>query len=255
MFKDAVARLRERVKTSNVIKSGDSDPDLKSLASKVTTLLDAGSISADTDKITEWAIAQGVTEESAKEFANDVVDAYFDDTEDETISKSELGSDSEEEEDEEKKKEKKKKEESEKNKEKEIEKARIAYLSNIQNALEVLKSNQETLAAAIEHLLDRSEENTKFKDDFQKLKSELGELTKRPANEKTPVTTNVQKSNLDSKIPGQVAAQDRDKFSKIIIKGIEQGQCYIEDISFLEARGQLTDRASKFIQEYKEVQK
>ncbi|UPY81124.1 hypothetical protein FH581_023000 (plasmid) [Leptospira weilii] len=251
MLKDAIARLKRRVNVSNVLKSGDNEPDLKALASKATTLLDAGSIAADTDKIKEWAIAQGVDEESATNFASDVVDAYFDDTSDE-IQKSENGSDEDEEE--EKKKEQFKKKDKEDERE-EIEKAQISFIFNVQNALEVLKSNQETLAAAIEHLLDRSEENTKFKDEFQKLKSELGELSKRPANEKTPVTSNVQKSNLDSKIQGQVAPQDRDKFSKIIIKGIEQGLCFIEDISFLEARGQLTDRASKFISDYKEVQK
>ncbi|TGM04853.1 hypothetical protein EHQ76_07365 [Leptospira barantonii] len=255
MFKDAVARLRDRVKTSNVMKSGETDPDLQSLASKVTTLLDAGSISADTEKITEWAIAQGVSEENAKTFATDVVDAYFEDTADDMVNKSELGSDSEanEEETGEKLKDKKKREKEEKDKE--IEKSQRTFLSNIQNTLEVLKSNQETLAAAIEHLLDRSEENSKLNTEFQKLKSELASLSNRPANEKTPVTTNVQKSGESGNLQGFVTQENRDQIEKLIIKGIETGECFLEDMSFYQSTWRLTDRAAKAVNKFKEVQK
>ncbi|ULH29225.1 hypothetical protein [Leptospira weilii] len=250
MLKDAIARLKRRVNVSNVLKSGDNEPDLKALASKATTLLDAGSIAADTDKIKEWAIAQGVDEESATNFASDVVDAYFDDTSDE-IQKSENGSDEDEEE--EKKKEQFKKKDKEDERE-EIEKAQISFIFNVQNALEVLKSNQETLAAAIEHLLDRSEENLKFKDDFLKLKSDFTGLSNRPANEKTPVMT-VQKSNSNTLPQNYVSVEERDKVGQLIIKGMECGQCFLEDVSYFQSTWKLSDRASKFVNEFREVQK
>ncbi|QOI53166.1 hypothetical protein [Leptospira interrogans] len=226
MLKDAIARLKKRVTISNVLKSGDTEPDLQSLASKVTTLLDAGSITADTDKIKEWAIAQGVSEESATNFASDVVDAYFDDTADE-IQKSENGS-----------------EENEK-----------ANLLNIQNTLEILKSNQETLAVAIEHLLDYSEETLKFKEEFQKLKSELGNLSKNSFSEKTPVLSNVAKSSLNSSIEGQISMQNREEIGRLLIKGIELGQCQLEDVSYFQSTWKLSERASKFVNEYKEIRK
>ncbi|KAA1292989.1 hypothetical protein C4X99_03795 [Leptospira interrogans serovar Geyaweera] len=228
MLKDAIARLKRRVTISNVLKSGDTEPDLQSLASKVTTLLDAGSITADTDKIKEWAIAQGVSEESATNFASDVVDAYFDDTADE-IQKSENGS-----------------EENEKEK---------ANLLNIQNTLEILKSNQETLAVAIEHLLDYSEETLKFKEEFQKLKSELGNLSKNSFSEKTPVLSNVAKSSLNSSIEGQISMQNREEIGRLLIKGIELGQCQLEDVSYFQSTWKLSERASKFVNEYKEIRK
>ncbi|MCL8311325.1 hypothetical protein M9Y90_11690 [Leptospira interrogans] len=228
MLKDAIARLKKRVTISNVLKSGDTEPDLQSLASKVTTLLDAGSITADTDKIKEWAIAQGVSEESATNFASDVVDAYFDDTADE-IQKSENGS-----------------EENEKEK---------ANLLNIQNTLEILKSNQETLAVAIEHLLDYSEETLKFKEEFQKLKSELGNLSKNSFSEKTPVLSNVAKSSLNSSIEGQISMQNREEIGRLLIKGIELGQCQLEDVSYFQSTWKLSERASKFVNEYKEIRK
>ncbi|EKR56546.1 hypothetical protein [Leptospira interrogans] len=232
MLKDAIARLKKRVTISNVLKSGDTEPDLQSLASKVTTLLDAGSITADTDKIKEWAIAQGVSEESATNFASDVVDAYFDDTADE-IQKSENGS-----------------EENEKKKEEEK-----ANLLNIQNTLEILKSNQETLAVAIEHLLDYSEETLKFKEEFQKLKSELGNLSKNSFSEKTPVLSNVAKSSLNSSIEGQISMQNREEIGRLLIKGIELGQCQLEDVSYFQSTWKLSERASKFVNEYKEIRK
>ncbi|MDI7224608.1 hypothetical protein [Leptospira santarosai] len=236
MLKNAIARLKERVTISNVLKSGDTNPDMKSLATKVTDLLDAGSITADVEKIKEWAIAQGVGEESAQTFASDVVDAYFDDTTDE-IQKSENGSEVDRD---------------ETKKEEEIEKANLL---NIQNTLEILKSNQETLASAIEHLLDHSEETLKFKEEFQKLKSELGNIAKNPASLKSPVLTKVNKSNINEFIQGQISQKDREEIGKLIIKGMELGQCQLEDVSYFQATWKLSDRASKFINEYKEAGK
>ncbi|WP_078125836.1 hypothetical protein [Leptospira alexanderi] len=245
MLKNAIRRLKRRVNVSNVLKSGDNEPDLKVLALKATTLLDAGSITADTEKIKEWAVAQGVDEESAANFASDVVDAYFDE-----IQKSENGSDEDEEEEKEQFKKKKKDKE---DKQDEIEKAQFSFF-DIQNALEVLKSNQETLAEAIEHLLDRSEENLKFKDDFLKLKSDFTGLSNCPANEKTPVIT-VQKSNSNILPQNYVSVEGRDKVGQLIIKGMECGQCSLEDVSYFQSTWKLSDRAFKFVNEFREVQK
>lgn len=253
MLKDAISRLKERL-TTNVTKSSINGSDLQTLASTVTTLLDSGKVEPQTDKIKEWAVSKGLEEAEAISFAEEVIDAYFEDTMDETVSKSELGdslNDEEEEEEEEKKKKeekdkKKKKEEEEK---KEIEKSKL--ISEIQNTLEILKSGQETLAAAIEHLLDNAQDNQKLKSELLTLKSEIGSIASRPANTKTPVTTQIQKSNLN----GQVDARERDDVANKIIKGIELGKCQLEDVSFFQSTWKLSERAQKFLNEYKEVLK
>ncbi|AGS80484.1 hypothetical protein [Leptospira alstonii] len=253
MLKDAISRLKERL-TTNVTKSSINESDLQTLASTVTTLLDSGKVEPKTDKIKEWAVSKGLEEAEAISFAEEVIDAYFDDTTDETVSKSELGDSlngEEEEESEEKKKKeekdkKKKKEEEEK---KEIEKSK--FISEIQNTLEILKSGQETLAAAIEHLLDNARDNQKLKSELLTLKSEIGSVSCRPANTKTPVTTQIQKSNLN----GQVDARERDNVANKIIKGIELGKCQLEDVSYFQSTWKLSERAQKFFNEYKEVLK
>lgn len=273
MIQEAINRLKERVKSKHVKKSdgptGEEAPDLQTLASQVTTLLDSGSVVPETDKVKEWAIAQGISEGEAASFADDVIDAYFDDNDGNEIAKSELGesekkskegkteeeSESEKDDKKEEKDKKKKKSEEESEKEKEVEKARLEFISEIQNTLEVLKSGQETLAAAIEHLLDTAEDNSQLSKEVQTLKSEIGALANRPATEKTPVTSKIQKTNDPTMGGGQVTGKDRDHIGNLIIKGIEAGRCQLEDIAFFESTWKLSDRAQAFINEYKEVQK
>ncbi|PJZ51525.1 hypothetical protein [Leptospira adleri] len=263
MIQDAINRLKERVKSKPVKKSdgptGEDAPDLQTLASQVTTLLDSGSVVPETDKVKEWAIAQGISEGEAASFADDVIDAYFDDNDGNEIAKSELTESEkkskEGEAEKEEKDKKKKKSEEESEKEKEVEKARLEFISEIQNTLEVLKSGQETLAAAIEHLLDTAEDNSQLSKEVQTLKSEIGALANRPANEKTPVTSKIQKTNDPIKGGGLVTGKDRDHIGNLIIKGIEAGHCQLEDIAYFESTWKLSDRAQAFINEYKEVQK
>ncbi|WP_078129761.1 hypothetical protein [Leptospira alexanderi] len=272
MIQDAINRLKERVKSKHVKKSDDptseDTPDLQALASQVTTLLDSGSVVPETDKVKEWAIAQGISEGEAASFADDVIDAYFDDNE---IAKSELGesgkkkenkegeeeesSESEKDDKKEEKDNKKKKSGEESEKEKEVEKARLEFITEIQNTLEILKAGQETLAAAIEHLMDTAEDNSQLSKEVQTLKSEIGALANRPANEKTPVTSKIQKSNDPTKGGGPITGKDRDQIGNLIIKGIEAGRCQLEDIAFFESTWKLSDRAQAFINDYKEVQK
>ncbi|MCG6170234.1 hypothetical protein [Leptospira sanjuanensis] len=254
MLTDAIARLTERIKNNHIQKSSGASvdsPDLQNLASKVTTLLDQGAVKPESENVKDWAMAQGVGEEDAKTFANDVIDAYFEDTSNTDVSKSEFGSAENEEEKEEE--EKKKKEKAKKEEEKEIEKSKT--ISEIQSTLEILKAGQETLAAAIEHLLDRAEDTAKIKKDFQTLKSELGQLALKPGTEKTPVTTQVQKSNPVQSGTSQVAPQDRDKVGDLIIKGMEQGKCQLEDMAYFQSTYSLSERASKFVNEQREVLK
>ncbi|RHX83238.1 hypothetical protein [Leptospira stimsonii] len=273
MIQDAINRLKERLKSKHVTKSngltGEEAPDIQTLASQVTTLLDSGTVVPETDKVKEWAIAQGISEGEAASFADDVIDAYFDDNDGNEIAKSELvdsekkskegeaeeGGESEKDDEKEVNDKKKKKREEESEKEKEVEKARLEFISEIQNALEVLKSGQETLATAIEHLLDTAEDNSQLSKEVQTLKSEIGALANRPATEKTPVTSKVQNTNDPTKGGGQITGKDRDHIGNLIIKGIEAGRCQLEDIAFFESTWKLSDRAQAFINEYKEVQK
>ncbi|WP_061235093.1 hypothetical protein [Leptospira weilii] len=275
MIQDAINRLKERVKSKHVKKSDDPTsedaPDLQALASQVTTLLDSGSVIPETDKVKEWAIAQGISEGEAESFADDVIDAYFDDNDGNEIAKSELGEsekkskenkDDEEEgtgsekyDKKEEKNKKKRKDEEESEKEKEIEKARLEFISEIQSTLEILKAGQETLAAAIEHIMDTAEDNSQLSKEVQTLKSEIGALTNRPATEKAPVTSKIQKSNDPTKGGGPITGKDRDQTGNLIIKGIEAGRCQMEDIAYFESTWKLSDRAQAFINDYKEVQK
>lgn len=266
MISDAIDRLRSRLTTKPIKKSETpGTPDLQTLASKVTTLLDSGSVLPETDSVKEWAVAHGVPDSDAGSFAEDVINAYFDeaDDEDEEINKSELGSDDDDEETDEKEekdkkkkdKEKKKKEETEEEeKEKEIEKAKLAIFQEFKSTLEILKSGQETLAAAIEHLLDRSEETEELSSTVQRLKSEIGSISEKPNSEKNPVTK-VNQNGKSSLGPGVIAGTDRERVSNQIIKGIELGKCQLEDVAYFESTWKLSDRAQAFLNEYKEVLK
>ncbi|TGM99738.1 hypothetical protein [Leptospira yasudae] len=266
MISEAIERLRSRIASKPLKKSGEpGTPDLQSLASKVTTLLDSGSVLPETDKVKEWAVSQGVSDSEAGSFAEDVINAYFDDSGDEEeVNKSELGSeknDDEEEEGEDKEsKEKKKKEkekskkEEEEEKEKEIEKAKLEFFQEFKTTLEILKSGQETLAAAIEHLLDRAEETEELVTSVHKLKSEIGNLAVNPRSEKNPVTKSSPNGN-SGVISGIVSGADREKVSNQIIKGIELGKCQLEDVAYFESTWKLSDRAQAFLNEYKEVLK
>ncbi|MCG6195657.1 hypothetical protein LFX25_20655 [Leptospira sp. FAT2] len=267
MISEAIERLRSRIASKPLKKSGEpGSPDLQSLASKVTTLLDSGSVLPETDKVKEWAVSQGVSDSEAGSFAEDVINAYFDDSddEDEEVNKSELGSEKDNDEEEEegedkeskekKKKEKEKKKKEEEEKEKEIEKAKLEFFKEFKNTLEILKSGQETLAAAIEHLLDRAEETEELSNSVQKLKSEIGTLAVNPKTEKNPVTKS-SPNGSSGVISGIVSGADREKVSNQIIKGIELGKCQLEDVAYFESTWKLSDRAQAFLNEYKEVLK
>ncbi|RHX90250.1 hypothetical protein DLM76_20520 [Leptospira yasudae] len=263
MLVDAIDRLRSRLTSKPIRKSENpGSPDLQSLASKVTTLLDSGSVLPETDKVKEWAVAQGVSDSDAGSFAEDVISAYFDDSEDEDseVNKSELGSevereneDEEEGEGEKKKNKEKEKKKEEAEKEKEIEKAKLAFFQEFKSTLEILKSGQETLAAAIELLLDRAEETEELSATVQKLKSEIGSISEKPNSEKNPVTRS--QNGKNGVIAGVIAGPDRERVSNHIIKGVELGKCQLEDVAYFESTWRLSDRAQAFLNEYKEVLK
>ncbi|EMO39533.1 hypothetical protein [Leptospira noguchii] len=223
MLKSAILRLKEKVTESNKISKSDiaeQNPNLEKLNGDVTKLLEAGSLLPETEKIAEWARSQGLEEAQANVFAQDTVDSYFKNSEEET----------------------KKSNDQEKEN---VQKSELLS-KEIKDTFEILKAGQETLAEAIEYLLEKSEENSKLKTEFLALKSQVGNFTKEKEENKNLVLTNYQKSNL------QFGKNDKEKISNAIIKGIEQGRCQIEDISFFEATYKLSDRAEKFLNENKE---
>lgn len=280
MLNNAIDRLKQRLATHTIRKSDDTAsaendaPDVEALASEVTTLLDAGTVTAETDKVKDWAVAKGLPDAEAASFADEVISAYFatDDDDAGPVTKSELGSDSktskkdkadtkgdgkedEEEDEAESSTKPDKKQTAKKATNEEIEKAQLAFISQVQTTLEVLKSNQEAIASALEILLDRAVANGDVAQEVQKLKSALSGLASGPATTKSPVTSTVQKSEDIAVTNGVVPAKDRDKLAKLILKGIEAGKCQVEDISYFEAYAKLSPRAIEYVEEMKEVRK
>ncbi|AXR66565.1 hypothetical protein [Leptospira mayottensis] len=231
MLKSAILRLKEKVsENTNISKSNiqDTKPDLEKLNGEVTKLLEAGSLLPEKEKIEIWALSQGLEEAEATVFAGDTVNSYFENSEEETKSK-----------------EKKEKELEEK-----IQKSEL-FFEEVKNTFEILKAGQETLAEAISYLLEKSEENTNLKTEILTLKSQIGNLSKEKNETKNPVTTQIQKSNLN----GVISHLDKDKISNRIIELIKQGKCRIEDLSFFESTHKLSERVQKFCnEEYKENQ-
>ncbi|AGS80584.1 hypothetical protein [Leptospira noguchii] len=221
MLKSAILRLKEKVTESNNISKSDiteQNPNLEKLNGDVTKLLEGGSLLPEIEKIAVWARSQGLEEAQANVFAQDTVDSYFKNSEEETKKS---------------------------NDQENVQKSELLS-KEIKDTFEILKAGQETLAEAIEYLLEKSEENSKLKTEFLTLKSQVGNFTKEKEENKNLVLTNYQKSNL------QFGKNDKEKISNAIIKGIEQGKCQIEDISFFEATYKLSDRAEKFLNENKE---
>ncbi|UNE65307.1 hypothetical protein [Leptospira interrogans] len=228
MLKSAILRLREKVSNTNISKSNlnVSKPDLEKLNGEVTKLLESGSLLPEKEKIEKWALSQGLEEAEAIVFAEDAVNSYFKSSEKET----------------------KTKEEEEKELEEKIKKSILLY-EEVNNTLEILKSGQETLAEAIECLLEKAEENSKLKTEVLTLKSQVGNLSKEKNETKNPVTTQIKKSNLN----GMISPMEKDKISNRIIELIKQGKCQIEDLSFFESTHKLSERVEKsFKEEHKE---
>nr|WP_017850591.1 hypothetical protein [Leptospira interrogans] len=227
MLRSAILRLKEKVsENTNISKSNlkVSNPDLEKLNGEMTKLLEGGSLLPEKEKIEKWALSKGLEEAEAIVFAEDMVNSYFKNSEKETKAKEE------------------------KELEEKIQKSILLY-EEVNNTLEILKAGQETLAEAIECLLEKAEENSKLKTEVLTLKSQIGNLSKEKNETKNPITTQIQKSNLN----GVISPTDREKISNKIIEGIKQGKCQIEDISFFESTFKLSERAQKFCnEEYKE---
>ncbi|TGK41228.1 hypothetical protein [Leptospira andrefontaineae] len=248
MFKDAIERLKARnskkaASKDNAISKSEQQggsPDLPSLASEVTELLDDGSVSPETDKIKDWAVSKGVSEPDAQAFAEEVISAYFETpSEDQNleskVSKSELPGET--------------KEEGRQNTDVEI--AGFQFLQKVESLVLALKSDISVLAESLEFVMDQVDKQSGLNREIQKLKSQLTEISSKPANTKTPVTqTNqIQVAKSDGIIPGN----EREKFGNLILKGIEIGKCQIEDISYFETTGRLSNRALAYAKESNEV--
>ncbi|MCR1794906.1 hypothetical protein [Leptospira sp. id769339] len=253
MFKDAIERLKARNtkaatdKEKKISKSEPTSgsPDLPTLASEVTELLDDGSVSPETDKIKDWAVSKGVAEPDAQEFAEEVMSAYFetpseDQNPESEISKSELGKET--------------KDNGKENLEEaksDAEKTGLQFLQKVESLVLALKSDISVLAESLEFVMDQVDKQTGLSREIQKLKSQLSEISNKPTSSKSPVTQSnqIQVAKTDGIIPGN----EREKFGNLILKGIEIGKCQIEDISYFETTGRLSDRAAAFAKASSEV--
>jgi hypothetical protein len=73
------------------VPDGKGQPDEDALIQECIESLDKGELTADPEKVAEWAKAKGMSEESAADFAEAVLSAYFDEGEGEEAPAEEEG--------------------------------------------------------------------------------------------------------------------------------------------------------------------
>lgn len=249
MFEDAEKQLNEIIQVRKAEETGatpdsNGNPDILQLAEEITGLLDAGNITADTEKVSAWAQSKGLSAENAMDFASSVIDAYLgEDEEGEEEGEEEdhaepdadnMGGESDNDED---------------NEDEETMKSGIKYLESLEstiNALgeqlaEIQKSNS-ILAAGLHSLIESGEKQS---EEMTLLKSKLGIISTTPVNPKNPVlSTNevpVQKSSF--------ADMPRNDIKQIILKGSLAGKIKLEEVQLWETTGKITPNIENLIKE------
>lgn len=150
------------------------------LASEITALLDDGTISPETEKVKNWAVSKGLSEESAEDFANQVISAYFsdeDDEEEDDMAEEDLIENKEDEDG-----------EDEDDEDDEVVKAALNELSSLHKDQEVILKGLENLTQAMLGITQRLEKMEKQEDEVKLLKSQISQILVTPANQKSPVT-------------------------------------------------------------------
>lgn len=252
MFENATEQLESIIQVRKAEEAGgatpdsNGNPDILQLAEEITGLLDAGNITADTEKVSAWAQSKGLSAENAMDFASSVIDAYLgEDEEGEEEGEGEeedhaepdadnMGGESDNDED---------------NEDEETMKSGIKYLESLEatiNALgeqlaEIQKSNS-ILAAGLHSLIESGEKQS---EEMTLLKSKLGIISATPVNPKNPVlSTNevpVQKSSF--------ADMPRNDIKQIILKGSLAGKIKLEEVQLWETTGKITQNIENLIKE------
>lgn len=175
--------------------TGTGSPDnsgqdnLEILATEITGLLDDGTISPETEKIKKWAVSRGLSDDSAEDFANQVISAYFSEDDEDETDMAGKDDNKELEKDKNMKGKKKEGEENEDDEEDEdgVVKAALDQLSSLNDNQKLIMKGLETLTEAMKELVPRVEKMEQASKDMDVLKAKIGELNKTPASSKDPI--------------------------------------------------------------------
>lgn len=188
-FFQSEVRKAENPSDGSVPENADSGSDREEiLAGEITALLDDGTISPETEKVKNWAVSKGLSEDAAEGFANEVISAYFDDSGSE-----EQGQKQEDNMTEEEVKENEDKDgaegDDEEDEDDEVTKAALAELADMAENNRVILKGLADLTKAMEKIADKVNGIEKqVNEEIPMLKSQLGSVKSTPANIKAPVT-------------------------------------------------------------------
>lgn len=246
MLGEAIKRLRDKTLK---IKKSDLDPSASSegadqgssgapaapgtgasqedVASQAVTYFETGELSPDLEAVKAFALEKGIPESEVESFAQDVIDAYFGadagtgglgEPTPEADANSPLP------------------EEGMNNEE-------------IQKSLLSIQNSQSVLAEALETVLSKQAKVDMLMDEVVKLKSMLGKLQTQPANPKNPVEKqSVSKSTL---VVGGVPVQEKADVELAILKGIKAGELAIEEMTYFESTGRVSESAQVIVSKYR----
>lgn len=79
--KGGTIRKADEPMESSPVPDGEGQPDEDALIQECIESLDKGELTADPEKVAEWAKTKGMSEEAAADFAEAVLSAYFDEGE------------------------------------------------------------------------------------------------------------------------------------------------------------------------------
>lgn len=181
-------RKAEDPAAESMPENADSGADKEEiLAGEITALLDDGTISPETEKVKNWAVSKGLSEDAAEGFANDVISAYFSDDQEDSEQPQEDNDMAEEE-----VKENEDKDGDESNEDEEddeVTKAALAQLARMDEDSILIMKGMADLTDAINEIADKVNGIEKqVNDELSVVKSQLGNVKSTPANAKSPVT-------------------------------------------------------------------
>jgi hypothetical protein len=241
MFEDALEKLKKTLggKSTDVRKSeldpglesgGEgSEPDIGNLASEAVVLFETGELQPDIGAVADWVRGKGLPDSDVDEFSSAVIDSYFDDGsggEGDDISP--IGDD-------------------------DGDPSAVGDggmdMDEINKSILALKEGQSLLAEGMNKILEKDKRVKELEGEVAVLKSQLSELAGKPApsSQKTPVTeSNSVSQNIQKGIAPASSTQAKE-FEILILKGIQSGQLTLEEMTYFETTGKLSENAVAYV--------
>jgi hypothetical protein len=231
--------------------SNSGNPDLVQLSSELVSLLDDGSVVADTRNIKLWSMSKGLPEAEAEQFAEMALSAYMEDEDasiedddyeeegDDMPEDKEYDEDEEDlDEDEDERDEEDEDDDEDEKDEDEVVAKGIDLLSQVSSSIDALSEKVELLAKATVVLLEKANTDS---NEVQVLKSELAFLKGTPLNSgKQPVMhkTETEKSRGTTNFK---------ETKELLLKGAIDGKVNLGDLSEFESKQVLVGTAKSFL--------